>query len=181
MLTYTGNAQVKGCPSDRRRQSSHDIVFMRSPLPRLTCKKEGDRRGSNPRPSLEPHSADPCFQALSYVAEAAVLSRFLCSQLHAVSTCCVLSGVRSGVNATLVPCNAAVLSSSCQHSNNRRDLCGSRALNTAIYLDPGFAERCGTPSMVVVALAEATAYRASLLTLTQRSELIPLICGTSSG
>jgi hypothetical protein len=38
----------------------------------LFCKQEGDRRGSNPRPS-EPQSADPCFQALPYVAETACL------------------------------------------------------------------------------------------------------------
>ena len=31
--------------------------------------KEGDRRGSNPRPPLEPQSADTCFRVLLYVAE----------------------------------------------------------------------------------------------------------------
>jgi hypothetical protein len=30
---------------------------------------EGDRRDSNPRPSLEPQSADMCFSVLPYVAE----------------------------------------------------------------------------------------------------------------
>jgi hypothetical protein len=38
---------------------------------RFTCKREGDRRGSNLRPSLEPQSAEACFQALPYVAESA--------------------------------------------------------------------------------------------------------------
>jgi hypothetical protein len=34
---------------------------------RFTCKRKGDRRGSNPRPS-EPQSADTCFQVLPDVA-----------------------------------------------------------------------------------------------------------------
>jgi hypothetical protein len=38
---------------------------------RLQEVQEGDRRGSNPRPSLEPHSADTCFYALPYIAETA--------------------------------------------------------------------------------------------------------------
>jgi hypothetical protein len=54
---------------------------------------EGDRRGSNPRPS-EPQSAHPCFQVLPNVAESAYLSRFICWWLPAVSGCCALSGVK---------------------------------------------------------------------------------------
>ncbi len=46
-----------------------------SPTSRTVCKplpcKEGDRRGSIPRPSLVPQSADTCFQVLLYVAESA--------------------------------------------------------------------------------------------------------------
>ncbi len=42
---------------------------------RFTCKwasiEEGDRRGSNPQPSLEPQSADTCFRVLPDVAELA--------------------------------------------------------------------------------------------------------------
>jgi hypothetical protein len=64
--------------------------------------RRGCRRGSNPRPSQEPQSADTCFQVLPYVAESAYLGTFLCSRLPAVSTCCVLSGVRSGVSTLIV-------------------------------------------------------------------------------
>src|SRR5829696_9216666 len=51
-----------------------------SPDPsRLVCgprgHEEGDRRGSNPRPPLEPQSADTCFRALPDVAESAYLSQ----------------------------------------------------------------------------------------------------------
>jgi hypothetical protein len=52
---------------------------------------------TNPRPS-EPQSADIRFWALPNVAETAYLSCFLCSRLPAVSRCCALGGVRSGVN-----------------------------------------------------------------------------------
>src|SRR5215207_8845000 len=68
----------------------------------LTCKhglsRKGDRQSSNPRPSLEPQSADSCFQELPDVAESAYLNRFPCWWLPEVSRCCALSGVRSGVN-----------------------------------------------------------------------------------
>ena len=68
--------------------------------------QQGDRRGSNPRPP-EPHSADMCFQVLPHVAESASISLFLCSRLPAVSGCCVLSGVSSGVKRyRLLSCSA---------------------------------------------------------------------------
>src|ERR671916_3302850 len=53
---------------------------------------EGDRPGSNPRPSLEPQSADIRFQRLLYVAESAYLSRFPCWWLPDVAACSALSG-----------------------------------------------------------------------------------------
>jgi hypothetical protein len=59
--------------------------------------REGDRRGSNPRPS-EPQSADIGCHALLYVAESAYLSLFVCARLPAVAACCALGGVNSGVN-----------------------------------------------------------------------------------
>src|SRR5829696_3578988 len=70
-----------------------------SPDPsRLVCgprgHEEGDRRGSNPRPPLEPQSADSCFWALLDVAESAYLRRFPCWGLPVVSGCCALSGVK---------------------------------------------------------------------------------------
>jgi hypothetical protein len=34
-----------------------------SPRARFLCKSEGDRRGSNPRPSLEPQSDAVCYSA----------------------------------------------------------------------------------------------------------------------
>jgi hypothetical protein len=52
--------------------------------------------GKPSRPS-EPQSADTCFQVLLQVAESSYISRFLCSQLLAVSVYCTLSGVKSGV------------------------------------------------------------------------------------
>jgi hypothetical protein len=58
---------------------------------------EGDRRDSNPRPS-EPQSADTCFWAFPDVAQSPYLSPFPYWWLPAVSACCALSGVRSGVN-----------------------------------------------------------------------------------
>jgi hypothetical protein len=55
-----GNLQLAG-------RTSYETAS--SPLPsRLSCKQKGDRRGSNPRPPLEPQSAESCFQALPYVA-----------------------------------------------------------------------------------------------------------------
>ena len=54
--------------------------------------------GLEPAPPSEPQSADSCFWALPYVAQSAYLGQFCCSQLHVISTYCVLGGVRSGVN-----------------------------------------------------------------------------------
>src|SRR5829696_9497952 len=65
--------------------------------PYLCGIREGDRRDSNPRPS-EPQSADTCFWAFPDVAQSPYLSPFPYWWLPAVSACCALSGVRSGVN-----------------------------------------------------------------------------------
>ena len=54
--------------------------------------------GKPSRPSLEPQSADIGFWALPYVAQSAYLGQLCCSQLHVISTYCVLGGIRSGVN-----------------------------------------------------------------------------------
>jgi hypothetical protein len=54
--------------------------------------------GKSSRPSLEPQSADIGFWALPYVAQSAYLGQLCCSQLHVISTYCVLGGIRSGVN-----------------------------------------------------------------------------------
>jgi hypothetical protein len=53
---YAGSARFYRCSSVSWRQRSRDLALMRSPLPRFTCKRGGDRRGSNPRPSLQPQS-----------------------------------------------------------------------------------------------------------------------------
>src|SRR3712207_2586598 len=52
--------------------------------PSFTCKWEGDRRGSNPRPSLVPQSDDFRFRVLLDVAQSAYLSQF---SLLAVAHC----------------------------------------------------------------------------------------------
>jgi hypothetical protein len=57
----------------------------------------GDRRGSNPRPSLEPQSADISFWELLSIAESAYLNRFICLRLRIVSACCALGDVNCGV------------------------------------------------------------------------------------
>src|ERR671912_1712073 len=69
----------------------------RRPEPDSSLRILGDRRGSNPRPSLEPQSADTRFWELPGVAEIVYLRRFPCSRLLAVSASCALSGVKSGV------------------------------------------------------------------------------------
>jgi len=46
----------------------------------------------------EPQSADTCFQVLPEVAKSPYISRFHCWWLPAVSACCALGGVSSGVN-----------------------------------------------------------------------------------
>src|SRR5215218_6004774 len=56
----------------------------------------GKQRDSNPRPPLEPQSADICFWRLPRIAEPAYLVHFLCSWLRLVSAYCAFSGVRSG-------------------------------------------------------------------------------------
>jgi hypothetical protein len=60
----------------------------------LCGRSEGDRRGSNPRPSLEPQSLKGRCGVLPDVAETAYLSRLHCSGLSAVSECCTLGGVK---------------------------------------------------------------------------------------
>src|SRR5829696_5346028 len=57
--------------------------------------QEGDRRGSNPRPS-EPQSDDIGGQGLLRVAESPYLRRFLCWRLLTVAACCALTGVKGG-------------------------------------------------------------------------------------
>ncbi len=60
----------RGRPRRQPSGGGPDELPDRSPPPTaLYLQKEGDRRGSNPRPSLEPQSADTCFQELPYVAE----------------------------------------------------------------------------------------------------------------
>jgi hypothetical protein len=59
----------------------------------FTCKRGGDPRGSNPRPSLEPQSVEPCCGKLQTAAESAYLSRLLCSVLPTVSERSALGGV----------------------------------------------------------------------------------------
>ena len=95
-------------PQPSARASTNPYAFGRAPHSpvwvedvfweiRSVVSKEGDRRGSNPRPS-EPQSSVIGFWALPGVAESAYLSRFHCWWLPTVSVCCALSGVRSGVN-----------------------------------------------------------------------------------
>jgi hypothetical protein len=67
----------------------HSDVF---DLAHLGVTQEGDRRGSNPRPS-EPQSTNICFSTLRKVAESAYLERFLCRLLPTVSACCAPGGV----------------------------------------------------------------------------------------
>jgi hypothetical protein len=83
-------------PHPGRRRGNSRVPWPTSAYLSGIC--EGDRRGSNPRPS-EPQSADTCFRVLPIVAESAYLGRFICWWLPVVSGWYALSGVSSGVNA----------------------------------------------------------------------------------
>src|SRR5918997_2770878 len=111
LITRRRSSSIIHTPSQRPRATQHRIAHCISRAPEshsrpticdLSARPRGlslggDRRGSNPRPSLEPQSDDICFQLLPEVAESAYLSRSLCSRLPDVSGCSALGGVRSGV------------------------------------------------------------------------------------
>src|SRR5919112_2158172 len=94
-----------------RRLLHHPVTFQAyEKLPAIGGRShESDRRGSNPRPP-EPQSDVIGIWALLCVAELAYLKGFLCWWLPAVSGCCVLSGVSSGVKRYRQPLPCSALS-----------------------------------------------------------------------